>query len=319
MNSNRSTVGEKRIERMKIKANILELGLYPLLYKKHNGIEKITDIRYSLRGKRTCLDLVREKNAGSRKQPLLIYIHGGGWVSGRRKARLFYCERWAENGFTCANIGYDYANDAKHPEHIRQIFSGIEYVLDNAERYGIDSEKIVVAGESAGGYFAALVGAIASHRELYDLLGISFRYRDTFRVSACVPMSGIFDPVRAIETNFPDIDLFAGAFCGMTLDELRSEKGQKMRSVLAPSAYTDEKFPPSFIIGSDKDLLRPESEMLHQELDYAGVRNELVICTGLNGVHAGSLACHLGSGKTAFEKEKKFVDEVLYKTELKIV
>lgn len=232
-------------------------------------------------------------------------------MSGLRKARLYYCKNWAKQGFVCANIGYDYANDAKHPQHIRQIFKGIEYVFDNAEKYGIDTSKVVVAGESAGGYFAALVGAVASHRELYDLLGIDFKYREQFNIGACIFMSGIFDPARALETNFPDMDLFAEAFCDMSPDELKGEVGQKMRNVLAPSYYADKDFPPSFIIGSDKDLLLPESKALHKEFVDAGVKNEFVICTGLNGVHAGSLACHLGSGKSAAVKAESFINEIV--------
>ena len=302
---------EKQIERLKTKSNILELGLYVLLYKKYKNVYTEKNIRYLNAGKRTYLDIVKDTSSNNEKRPLFIYIHGGGWVSGLRKARLYYCKNWAKQGFVCANIGYDYANDAKHPEHIRQIFKGIEYVFDNAEKYGIDTSKVVVAGESAGGYFAALAGAIATHRNLYDLLGIDFKYKKQFNITACIFMSGIFDPARALGTNFPDMDLFAQAFCGKSFDELNGTVGQKMRSVLAPSYYTDKDFPPSFIIGSDKDLLLSESEALHKELDKAGVKNEFAICTGLSGVHAGSLACHLGSGKTAVIKAEKFIEKVM--------
>lgn len=288
----------------------MELGLHLLLYKRYSGLEEERDIRYMPGGKRTFLDIIRPADSGVCKRPLLIYTHGGGWVSGLRGARRYYCRSWAERGFVCANIGYDYALDAKHPEHIRQIFTGIEYVLKNAGRYGIDPSEIVVAGESAGGYFASLISAVSTHRELYEKLGISFAFQESFAVSACILISGIFDPARAVDTNFPDMDVFIQAFCGFSSEELKREN-QRLRPLMVPSYYADACFPPAFIIGSDKDRLLPESIALHQELDRAGVRNDLFICRGLHGVHAGGLACHIGPGRIAAERSADFVNGIL--------
>ncbi len=311
MENKLSRAEEAYIEFLRVSSNVLECGLYVLLYKKFDNIIAYTDIRYQQSGKRTYLDIIRSKLYAREKLPLLIYIHGGGWVSGLRQVRRFYCKNWAENGYVCANIDYDYANDAKHPEHIRQIFKGIEYVLDNAEKHGIDTSRVVVAGESAGGYFAALVSAITSHKELYDLLDIPFKYKDNFEVSASVLLSGIYDPDRALDTNFPNAKSFAKAFCGFSPAQLKTEEGREMKKFLAPSYYVDEKFPPAFIIGSKLDPLAPESNGLHDDLDKVGVKNELFTCTGINGVHAGSLACHVGSGKTAVEKARAFANSVL--------
>lgn len=310
MNKNLSNADKAYIEFLRVSSNVLELGLYVLLYKKFDNMEKTVDVRYQQDGKRTYLDVIKSTKNTGEKQPLMIYIHGGGWVSGLRQVRRFYCEDWAENGFVCANIDYDYANDAKHPEHIRQIFKGIEYVLDNAERYGIDTTRVAVAGESAGGYFAALVSAITSHKELYDLLEIDFKYKDSFSVDASVLLSGIYDPDRALSTSFPNAKSFAKAFCGMSPSELKTAEGQAMKNYLAPSYYADEKFPPAFIVGSKLDPLVVESHGLHEDLNKVGVRNELYICDGINGVHAGSLACHVGSGKEAVKMARRFVNDV---------
>lgn len=301
---------EKKIESLRRTSNFLEAGLYVLLHKTYFGLQMQKNIRYMPLGKRTYLDIIQAKISTRKKRPLLIYIHGGGWVSGLRQARRFYCKHWAKEGFVCANIGYDYANDATHPKHIQQIFKGIEYVLAHADTLDIDTDRVVVAGESAGGYFAALVGAVTTHKKLYDLLQISFSYKNTFRVHACILMSGIFDPARALDTHFQDMEWFTEALCAMPSAELKGEKGQEIRHLLAPSYYADAQFPPSFIIGSAKDLLLPESMHFHNELDAAGVQNTLYICDGLNSMHAGALACHLGTGKTAVREAQTFVEAV---------
>ncbi|MGN1443057.1 MAG: alpha/beta hydrolase [Acutalibacteraceae bacterium] len=255
--------------------------------------------------------MIEKNNCDHEKKPLLIYIHGGGWLSGLRKARRFYCENWAEQGYICANIGYDYSLDARHPEHIRQIFKGIEYVLDHAEQYHIDTSRVVVAGESAGGYFASLVGVVTSHHELYDSMKIEFQYQSDFKADALVLMSGIYDPIRSLDTKFQNMELFIEALCGMPLDQIRQEYAAGNLKGLSPSDYTDSSFPPSFIVGSKYDLLLPESVALHNDLDKAGVKNEFFVCTKINGVHAGSLACDTATGKTAVKKAQEFVRGVL--------
>lgn len=290
--------------------NIGEMFLYIPFARPHKGIAKVRGLRYG-EGKRAALDVFRPAG-NSEKLPLFIYIHGGGFVSGLRSNRRFYCYNWVEAGYVAANIGYDYALDAEHPEHIREIFKGIEFVLERAEEFGIDAERVVVAGDSAGGYFAALVAAAASHRRIYDELGIDFKFRASFRVSACVTLSGLFDPVRSIGTRFPQIAIFVKAFLGKCDAELVRGFAEKNRLPVAVDAYADAEFPPTFIVASKSDKLKKESEALRDELVAAEARYGYFLCTGINGVHAGALACELArSGKECLKEAQKFVREVL--------
>lgn len=290
--------------------NIGEMFLYIPFARVHKGIAKIRGLRYG-EGKRAALDVFRPAGT-SDKLPLFVYIHGGGFVSGLRPNRRYYCYNWVEAGYVAANIGYDYALDAEHPEHIREIFKGIEFVLERAEEFGIDTRKIVVAGDSAGGYFAALVAAVASHRGLYDALGIEFKFRASFGVSACVTLSGLFDPVRSIGTRFPQIALYVKALLGKSDAELVREFTGKSRLPVAVDAYVDAEFPPTFIVASKADRLKKESEALRDELAAAGVRHGYFLCTGINGVHAGALACELArSGRECLKEAQAFCAKAL--------
>ena len=289
--------------------NVGEVFLYVPFARVHKGLIKTKGLRYG-EGKRAALDVIRPVG-GKEKLPLFVYIHGGGFVSGIRPNRRFYCYNWAEDGFVAANIGYDYALDAKHPEHIRQIFKGIEFVLERAEEYGIDDSRVVVAGDSAGAYFASLVGAVASHPDLYDALGIDFKFRRSFRVSACVLLSGLFDPVRSIGTGFPSIALYVKALLGKSDAELVQDSSRGNALPAASDAYADSSFPPCFIVESKADRLKTESETLRDELADACVKHGFFTCTGINGVHAGALACELApSGRECLAAAKAFVGEV---------
>lgn len=287
-----------------------EVLLHIPCFGVHKNISKRRGLCYG-NGKRTKLDVYRKEECEG-SLPLLIYIHGGGYLSGIRSNRRFYCYNWVDAGYVAANIDYDYALDAEHPEHIREIFKGIEFVLERAEEFGIDTRKIVVAGDSAGGYFAALVAAVASHRGLYDALGIEFKFRASFGVSACVTLSGLFDPVRSIGTRFPQIALYVKALLGKSDAELVREFTGKSRLPVAVDAYADAEFPPTFIVASKADRLKKESEALRDELAAAGVRHGYFLCTGINGVHAGALACELArSGRECLKEEQAFCAKAL--------
>ena len=292
-----------------------ELLLHIPCFGVHRGIVKERGLCYG-DGRRAKLDVYLPKAEGG-KRPLFVYIHGGGYLSGIRSNRRFYCYNWVDEGFVAANIDYDYALAAEHPGHIRQIFKGIEFVLDRAEEYGIDRDRVVVAGDSAGGYFAAMVSAISVRRDLYGLLGIDFDYKDTFRVSACVTLSGIFDPVRAVDTRYPQMGLFTSVLLGKSRREVAAMKGDEaLRVTYAADARLTAEYPPVFVVASKYDRLKKESDDFTDELEAAGARHGYFLCTGINGVHAGALACGLSrSGRECLAEAKKFVQEALVRSE----
>lgn len=297
-------------------ANCIERTYYPLFAKRYKNIVKQRNLRYAEKGKRAVLDLFYRENVdgNTAKKPLVFYIHGGGWVSGIKNIRQFYCYHWVDKGYVCANIDYDYSLAEKHPDHIRQIFKALEFVLSKADELNVDTSRVVIAGESAGGHFAALVGAVTTHPELYDELGIDFRFRDTFKPAACLLLSGIYDPVRALGTKFPLIGVYTRAYFGAGRKELRDGLPAKVADTAAPERYADSFFPPSFIIGSDKDRLMPESVSLYEKLQAAGVHSRYYLCKGINGLHAASLdSVHGKSGRECFVLAEKFLTEVLEK------
>lgn len=303
-------IDDKRIKNMTAIGNLGEVGLFFLLNQPYFGIKSDKKLRYEDSGKLTYVDIFKEPD--NKKRPLFIYIHGGGWLSGTRFARQFYCKHWVKRGFVAASVGYDYGVGVSHPTHIKQIFKAIEYLIDNADKYGVDKNKIVLAGESAGGYFSSMIGAVTTHKELYDKLGIDFKYRDTFKPAACVLISGLYDYVDALSTNFKDIDVYVYAFCRKTREELEAIKGTDEYKCISSASYFDKDFPPSMIIGSDKDPLVTQSEKAAEALRKAGVKYDFFVCSGINGVHAGALSCDKGKyGKLCAAKTEKFLKKVL--------
>lgn len=92
------------------------------------------------------------------KSPLLIWLEGGAWRNTSPYFRIPELTYFAQNGFAVANVQYSVSADNMWPACIEDIKTAIRFLRKNADKYGIDTSKIYIAGESAGAHLAALVG-----------------------------------------------------------------------------------------------------------------------------------------------------------------
>lgn len=121
--------------------------------------ESYEKVPYSTISKSDYLDLYVPKREDGLKPPLLVVIHGGGFVyndSQSRQAKLFYSDMRA-SGYACASINYRLAQEAVFPACIEDCKAAIKFLKANADVYGYDASKVAVWGESAGGYLASMM------------------------------------------------------------------------------------------------------------------------------------------------------------------
>ncbi|SDS58785.1 Acetyl esterase/lipase [Mucilaginibacter mallensis] len=129
-------------------------------------------------------DLYQPKGDDARHRPLIIWMHGGGFKFGSKDAKgvALWSKTFAQRGYVCANINYRLSkkNPLFHFDElvkssyyaVQDVKIAVEYFKHNAARYGIDPDKIVLAGNSAGGMIA-LQAAYSSNEELAKLAGLS--------------------------------------------------------------------------------------------------------------------------------------------------
>jgi acetyl esterase/lipase len=92
------------------------------------------------------------------KLPCIVYFHGGGWVFGDLDTHDGMCRRLAnESGCRVVSIDYRLAPEHKFPAAVEDAYAATKWIAANGESFGIDSARIVVAGDSAGGNLAAVV------------------------------------------------------------------------------------------------------------------------------------------------------------------
>lgn len=95
-------------------------------------------------------------------KPALIFIHGGGWIGGTTYVVENFCKLIAEKA-NCVvfNVDYSLAPEKPFPNGLNDCYIAIKHIYDNFNNYGIDANRIAVAGDSAGGNYTAAVSLMA--------------------------------------------------------------------------------------------------------------------------------------------------------------
>lgn len=243
------------------------------------------------------------------KKPLLIYIHGGGFCSGLVNMRNGYCYEFAKRNWFVANVGYEYAPQKTFPYQFAQLFKAIDWLYDNSDKYKIDMDNIMIAGESAGGYFITYIANMSLDHTLFDKLGIDFKNKDKFKIKAMVNNCGVYSLNSVIDCGFPGMKFMLNSFTGYSHKEIRANLADDKIKILSPTVCKD--FPPTMIIYGCKDKLQNESILLAQ--DYEKVNSAYILYKGegLLSMHAWGLATFTKRGKECMTATIDFISQYL--------
>ena len=130
--------------------------------------KKIKDIKFTKKNEHDLkLDLYLPEK--TEKSALVVWIHGGGWQKGSKKD----CKlNWlTEHGYSVASISYRLSQVAKFPAQLHDCKGAIRWLRANSSKYGFETNDIIVAGSSAGGHLAALVGTTSGNERLEGEVG----------------------------------------------------------------------------------------------------------------------------------------------------
>jgi acetyl esterase/lipase len=219
------------------------------------------------------LDIYFPEKAAEQPQPLLIWIHGGGW-SGGSKAGVPYLQQLSR-GYIVASIEYRFSQKALFPAQIQDCQAAIRWLRAHAKKYNIDPDHIGVGGASAGGHLAALVGT-SGGKKAFPPIGDDKDQSE--RVQAVCDIFGPADFWTVIKQADEDKDV-KNIFKWNNGDPYSKLIGAKLGEdkekceAVSPVHYVSKDNPPFLILHGDRDTLVPyaQSVELADLLRKAGV------------------------------------------------
>lgn len=200
----------------------------------------------------------------------MIFVHGGGWAVGTpRYAAVF--KRWPEQlarlaarGYVVAAPSYRLSAEARFPAAVHDIQASLRWLRANAQAFGVDRERVLIWGESAGGHLAALVAARCEDPARVD--------GESGCVQGAVVWYGITD---LLSQDFGDMDRnFLG--CAGDCDELRRQASPVHQ--VGPDAA------PFLIVHGTADRVVPyrQGQLLKQALERHEVEVRLRTLEGID-------------------------------------
>ncbi len=151
-------------------------------------VERLRDLAYADGHERHVIDVYRPRG-GCSNAPVLLQIHGGGWVVGNKHEQaLPLIHHLVARGWIVVAANYRLSPRARFPDHLVDCKRAFAWIRSNIANYGGDPSFIAVTGGSAGGHLTALMGLTANDSRLQP----GFESADT-RAAACVPFYGVYD------------------------------------------------------------------------------------------------------------------------------
>ena len=256
------------------------------------GILTMTAFACSAGGadKRTILDLEYAKVDEHRllldlylpaedKPPLIVWVHGGAWRSGSKKdvpvAALL------DHGFAIASVDYRLSPVAPFPANTHDIKAAIRFLRANAGEYGFDPKRIAIAGASAGGHLAALVGVSNGNKELEGRVG---RHLDqTSDVQAIISLYGASNLETILKQSTPHGLSVRVPALQLLLGGQAAEKTELAR-LASPVRHVDAHDPPLLLMHGDQDPQMP----INQSHELEGVYRAAGLEVHFEAIHGAT-------------------------------
>lgn len=264
------------------------------------------DIVYKInrKGNPVLLDLYRPKNVSTAQLPVLIYVHGGGWIEGDK---MIHADDYVENTikkliakqYAVISINYTLLNESTHfPLPLEDTKDAVKWVRKNAEKYNFDADNIGLFGASAGAHLSLMAAYTPDNTYIGSPELSSYSAKVNYVVDHYGPadLNTLFHtragtiPVAIIGSISKKIIMLQNNLVkGLSGYDINKDQQKAIEyfKTISPANFTSGGVP-TLIMQGNKDKVVPlsQSKKLHRRLKRAKVQTSLVIVD--NGVHSFS-------------------------------
>ncbi|MGV2451558.1 UNVERIFIED_CONTAM: alpha/beta hydrolase [Ralstonia mannitolilytica] len=234
------------------------------------GIGGILNLQYQKGDKDAYLDVYYPQSLIRIQKvlPTIMWIHGGGWVSGSKENVANYCKILAAKGFTVVAINYSIAPEHTYPTPVIQANQALEYLINNNKKLYVDPESIIIAGDSGGAHIAAQLANIISDSS----------YATEMKMIPSITRSQLLGVILFCGAyDLKQVD-FEGKYKGFLKTVLWAYTGTEdflTDPKIGPASvynYISSTFPPAFISVGNGDPLANQSYSLARKLVQNNVK-----------------------------------------------
>ncbi|AUD00888.1 nucleoside hydrolase-like domain-containing protein [Spirosoma pollinicola] len=235
------------------------------------GIRVDKAITYSkpIAGRELKLDVFAQPVVSGKARPAIVMIHGGGWRSGDRSHNNTLAGQLAAKGFVAVPVEYRLSTEALYPAAVHDIKAAIRWVQANAKKYGVDPNRMVVLGFSAGGQLAALVGT-TNGQATFDGTGGNARYSSA--VQAIVDIDGVLAFIHPESGEGDDSKSISAATYWFGYSKTKRPDLWQEASALN---HIDKHTPPILFLNSSVERMHGGRDDLIKKLNNFGIYSEV--------------------------------------------
>ena len=208
------------------------------------------------------LDIYRLKDL-EEPAPVMIFVHGGAWRTGKRSDYLPYLLDYAKKGYVTATVSYRLVKQAVFPAAVQDVNCAVKYIKNHAGVYGIDPNKVVLIGGSAGGHLSLMIGYGGSE----ELFNQDCPLDNDSKVNAIIDLYGPTDLTTPYAISTYQVQDFLKA---------SYEENPGIYKMASPNTFISSDDPPTLIFQGTIDSLVPvsQSDSLDSWLAKAGIPHE---------------------------------------------
>ena len=209
----------------------------------------------------------------TKNTPLIILVHGGGWLSGDKEDANFMADACFSNGINVVNINYRLASSDIHYEDIMEdMDAAVDLIRENLEKWNVKEDKYIFWGGSAGGHLAMLYAYNYDKRNVISAV---------MTLGAPIKLDGL-----SAEQGAKQNDL-EGLLPVITGKPWSSESSLLSEEYKYASPYYGKRFVPTLLVHGEKDDIVPlsQSRMMSEKLKANSVPDSLIVL--INGGHGG--------------------------------
>jgi acetyl esterase len=236
-------------------------------------VSVVADLRYRAGDDHARLDVYHPADIGAgARLPVVIWTHGGAWLSGDKSDDAPYFALIAAQGFSVVGIDYSLAPGATYPAPLHQLNDGFTYLEANATRLHLDMDRVVLAGDSAGANLSAEMAAIITDASYASEVGI----RPTLgpeQLQGVVLNCGIYK-VEGLTQPDPRPSAIVGWGSDVTVWAYSGTRdfSDPIIRQMSPYYHVTGSFPPTYLSGGNADPLSDaQSRPLAAKLRSLGV------------------------------------------------